>query len=128
MYDYFRDLGRDLTSEQLIEVFTDIAVLNNTPFCKDWVELLSVLGPQNFLHLTQVLGGRTFTLPPLYQVLMVIAALMVIEKAKTVGYDAAKKEVIGGLVLDGFDELASRLQSITGGDSKSPSSERDATI
>lgn len=118
MYDYLRQLGDRLSTEQLIEVFGNIAALDKTAICKDWAELLGAVGPVEMLKLAQLFGGREFKIPPLYQVLTVYAALMVNEVAKTQPYELAKKQVLGELVLDGFDELAEQLRTLTKTDSE----------
>lgn len=119
MYDFVRDLGEQLSDDQLIDVLGFVALLNEQPFCKDWVELIASVGVTGMLELSKQFGGRTFQIPSLYQVLMVYAALMVIELEKTDSYELAKKKVVGGLVLDGFDELVEKirntLQQLTSG-------------
>lgn len=113
MYDYLRDLGEHLTDDQLIDVFGNIAVLNEQSFCKDWVELITSVGVVGMLKLSKYFGGRTFQVPPLYQVLMIYAALVVIELEKDNSYEHAKDMVLGGLMLDGFDELVEKIKSTT---------------
>lgn len=110
MYDYFRELGEQLSEEQLVEVLGKVALLNEQPFCNSWVELIASTGVTGMLKLSKYLGGKTITIPPLYQILMVYAALMVIELNKTVPYQAAKQQVVGGVVLDGFDELVQKIK------------------
>ena len=114
MYDYIRQLGDHLTDDQLIEVFATIAELNDTAICKDWVELTGAVGVEGMLKLSSLLGGKTFRVPPLYEVLTVYAALMTLEIAKTEPLEIAKQQVIGGLVLHGFDELVQKIADITG--------------
>lgn len=111
MYDYIRDFGEHLSDDQLIEVFGKVALLNEQPFCEDWVELISAVGVTGMLKLSKYLGGKTFKVPPLYQVLTVYAALTVIELEKDTSYEVAKKSVLGGLILNGFDELVERIKS-----------------
>lgn len=111
MYDYFRELGRNLTADELTNVFGIIALLNEQPECRDWLALLSASGVEGFLVLSKYLGGRSFRIPTLYEILLVYAALSTIELEKRVGYEAAKQDILGGLVLDGFDELVNKIKS-----------------
>lgn len=113
MYDYFRDLGEFLNSEQLVDVFSTIALLDEQSVCKDWVELLSSVGVEHFLQLTKSLGGREFRIPTFYEVLLVYSALIVIQLETDIGYEAAKQKVMGGLVLNGFDELVAHIKELT---------------
>lgn len=111
MYDYIRKLGDSITDEQLTAVFGNIALLNEQPFCKDWVPLIAAVGVEGMLGLSHQFGGQSFTVPPFYHVLLVYAALMVIELEKSYSYEEAKNQVIGGLVLDGFDELVDKIRT-----------------
>lgn len=113
MYDYFRDLGRNLTDDELSEVFGTIALLNEQDECKDWMALLGSVGVENFLALAKYMGGKSFRIPTLYELLIVYAALAVIALEPKMGYTAAKTEIIGGLVLDGFDELVRKIRNDT---------------
>ena len=111
MYDYIRDLSRGLTEDQLADVFGTVALLNEQPACKDWIPLIASVGVEGMLSLTQALGGRTVTFPTFYQVIVVYAATMVVELMKSCPRAEAKQQVIGGLVLDGFDELVNKIAS-----------------
>lgn len=111
MYDYIRDLGENLTDEQLIDVFGQVALLNEQPFCQEWIEMIASVGVTGMLKLTKYLGGKSIRIPNFYQVLMVYAALMVIELEKSEPYEIAKQKVIGGLVLNGFDELVQKIKN-----------------
>lgn len=115
MYDYIKDFSRGLTSEQLIDVFSNIAILNEQVLCKNWVELIGAVGVTGMLDLAATLGGKTFRIPTLYEILMVYAAMTVVERAKTSSIEEAKKEVIGTLTLEGFDELVDRIRDLTAG-------------
>lgn len=115
MYDYLRLIGDGFTDEQLIEVFQNVALLNEQPFCKDWVELIASVGVTGMLKLSQNLGGKTITIPELYQVLMVYSALCVLEIEKECSYEQAKRRIIGDLMLYGFDELVDRLRAVKAG-------------
>ena len=101
------------TEDQLIEVFATIAELNDTAICKDWVELIGAVGVEGMLRISNLLGGKTFRVPTLYEVLTVYAALMTLEIARTEPLEIAKQQVIGGLVLHGFDELVQKIADIT---------------
>lgn len=113
MVDYLRELGKQLTEDDLIEVFGDVALLRNQPFCENWVEIISAVGVEGMLNLCKYLGGKQFTIPPLYQVLMVYSALMVLQ-AESKGYstEEAKQMVIGGLCLEGFDQLVESIRRV----------------
>ena len=116
MLDYLRELSSRMTDEDLIEVFGDVALLNEQPFCADWVELISSVGVEGMLNLCKYKGGQVIQIPPLYQVLMVYSALLVLQQEKK-GYstEEAKKTVIGGLCLEGFDELVDTIRRVKDG-------------
>lgn len=113
MVDYLRELGKSLTEDDLIEVLGDVALLNKQPFCENWVELISSVGVEGMLNLCKYLGGKQFTVPNLYQVLMVYSALIVLQAEKK-GYstEESKNMVIGGLYLEGFDELVEAIRRV----------------
>lgn len=111
MHDYIRELGNQLKDDDLIDVFGTAALLNEQPFCKDWVPLIGAVGVQGMLSLSEQLGGRTIQIPDIYQVLMVYAALMVIQLSESRSYEEAKEQVIGRLYLDGFDELVNQIRA-----------------
>lgn len=110
MYDYIRQLGKELKEDELIEVLGTVALLNEQPFCKEWIPLISAVGVQGMLSLCEHLGGCKIEIPNIYQVLMVYSALMVLELNHRMSYDEAKKLVIGRLYLDGFDELVEKIR------------------
>lgn len=111
MYNYIRELGKQLPEDDLVETLGMVAVLNEQPFCKNWTELIGAVGVEGMLCLCETLGGQTITLPTIYQVLMVYAAIMTLELCKTKPYEEAKEQVIGRLCLDGFDELVTKIKS-----------------
>lgn len=110
MHDYLRELGKQLKEDDLIAVLGTVALLNEQPFCKDWVPLISALGVEGMLCLSEQLGGHTLQIPDIYQVLMVYAALMVDQLSEEKPYEDAKELVIGRLCLDGFDELVNQIR------------------
>lgn len=124
MYDYIKDLSGGLTEEHLAEVFGMIALLNEQPVCKDWVPLIAAVGVEGMLNLSKTFDGRSFTLPPFYQTIVVYAALLTVSAMQDCSKEEAKKKVIGGLILSGFDELVDKVAELTSrftGDAK-PSS------
>lgn len=114
MFDYIGRLGEQLTTNTLIEVFGDVCLLNDTPFCRNWVPLINAVGVSGMLSLCKDLGGEEFKLPALYEVLVVYAALMVIEQERS-GMDTslAIQTVTGGIYIEGFNELLQRLRKLT---------------
>lgn len=113
MYDYIRELGKQLSEDDLIEVFGMTAILNEQPYCKDWMPLIGAVGVQGMLSLSEQLGGKTIQIPDIYQVLVVYAALMVVKLSESVPYSQAKEQVIGRLYLNGFDELVDKIRAAT---------------
>lgn len=113
MYDYIRELSSGLTDEELIDIFEQVLILQDTPLCEDWEQLIACCGVEGFLNLCKVMGGKTFKLPTLYHVLMVLAAIMVNQKMDEFTLDEAKSQVIGRLQLDGFDELVNKIHNTT---------------
>lgn len=88
-----------------------VSLLNEQPFCKQWIPLISSVGVQGMLSLCENLGGQTVQIPDIYQVLMVYAALMTLELNKRMSYEEAKQFVVGRLCLDGFDELVNQIRT-----------------
>lgn len=113
MYDYIRELAAGLTDEQLIDLFEQVLIMQDTPLCEGWEELIACCGVEGFLNLCKLMGGKTFTLPTLYHVLMVLAAMMVSQKMDEFSLEEAKLQVIGRLQLDGFDELVNKIHNTT---------------
>lgn len=111
MYDYIRQLGKELKEDELIEVLGTVSLLNEQPFCKQWIPLISSVGVQGMLSLCENLGGQDIQIPNIYQVLMVYAALMTLELNKRMPYEEAKQFVVGRLCLDGFDELVNQIRT-----------------
>ena len=112
-YDYIKDLSGGLTEEHLAEVFGMIALLNEQPICKDWMPLIAAVGVEGMLNLSKTFDGRTFTLPSFYQTIVVYAALLTASAMKDCSKEEAKKKVIGGLMLSGFDELVDKVIELT---------------
>lgn len=114
MHDYLERLREHLSANDLVEVFAAIEELNTSPFCEHWTELITAFGVTGMLTLCHGLGGKTVRIPPLYEVLMVYAALMVIQLEKTGhSFSDAKEMVIGGIYLEGFEQLVDRLRLAT---------------
>jgi len=112
MYDYIRALASGLTSDELIDVFDKVLLLNNTPICKEWESLIACCGVEGMLHLADQLGGKTITFPTLYQVLTVYAAIIVSNKMEKMTYEEAVDSTIGRLHLEGFKELVERIRDL----------------
>ena len=113
MYDYIRELATGLTDDELIDIFEQVLIMQDTPLCEGWEELIASCGVEGFLNLCKLMGGKTFTLPTLYHVLMVLAAMMVNQKLGEFSLEEAKLQVIGRLQLDGFDELVNKIHNTT---------------
>jgi len=113
MHDYIERLREHLGPDDLISVFATIEELNGTPICKNWVDLISAVGVEGMLILCQRLGDRQFRIPTLYEVLVVYAALMTIQKVQSgYSYSEAKELVLGGIFIEGFDVLTDKLRMV----------------
>lgn len=108
MYGYLDRFVADWKEDELIGVlsklpYADLAI-------SDWTTLIASIGVPNFIHLTVYMPGKEIKIPSLFEVLAIIAAQGILEKAKEMPLEKAKKHVLGELEIEEIDILVARLQ------------------
>ena len=109
MYDYLNKFVKDWKDEDLLRVLGKLP--EHELVGDSWARIISAVGVDGFMRLAMTLPGAEIQIPSLFQILTVLSAECIVEKAKTMPLDDAKQLVLGKLELNEVNALVDRLRT-----------------
>ena len=109
MYDYLNKFVKDWKDEDLLRVLGRLP--EHELVGDSWARIISAVGVDGFMRLAMTMPGAEIQIPSLFQILTVLSAECIVEKAKTMPLEDAKQLVLGKLELNEVNVLVDRLRT-----------------